>query len=119
MAGKQAYTGGCHCGAVTFEANADLGEVVSCNCSICQKVGSLWSFVPASDFKLLSGDAALTDYQFGKKTLHHQFCRVCGIHSFSSGAMPDGTKMVALNTRCLDGIEPPELTTNMFNGRAL
>ena len=36
----KAYTGGCQCGKVRYEAQADIGEVITCNCSRCRKVGS-------------------------------------------------------------------------------
>jgi hypothetical protein len=37
------YEGGCHCGAVRFEAKTDLGQVITCTCSICAKHGLLHS----------------------------------------------------------------------------
>ena len=52
MASQQA-TGGCHCSAVRFETQVDLGQVVQCNCSIFTKRGALWSFVKAPQFKLI------------------------------------------------------------------
>ena len=67
------YTGGCHCGKVRFEVDMDLKEVISCNCSMCAKRGSLLAFVPEENFTLLSGEDALTDYQFNKKVIHHLF----------------------------------------------
>ena len=46
---------GCQCGKVRYEAEADIGEVITCNCSRCRKLGPLLSAVAMSDFKLLSG----------------------------------------------------------------
>ena len=79
MAETKTYTGGCHCGEVRFEVTADLGSVVSCNCSICQKRGALWTFVPPEQFALRAGADDVKDYQFGKKTIHHFFCPQCGV----------------------------------------
>ena len=35
---KKTYAGGCRCGKVRYEAQADIGEVIMCNCSRCRKV---------------------------------------------------------------------------------
>jgi len=55
MSGAKTYTGGCHCGEMRFEVTIDLGNVIACNCSICQKRGALWSFVPPAKFALRVG----------------------------------------------------------------
>jgi len=119
MAESTTYTGGCHCGAVKFAVTLQLGTAITCNCSICSKTGSLLAFAPASAFKLSSGQDALTDYQFGKKRLHHPFCKRCGIRSFARGVGPDGAEMVAVNVRCLDGVDLGAITLNPFDGRSL
>ncbi len=86
MSEPTTHTGGCHCGKVRYEAKVDLGApVIACNCSMCGRTGTLLSFVPATQFKLLSGEDSLTDYQFNKKAIHHLFCKVCGVKSFARG----------------------------------
>ena len=116
---EKTYTGGCHCGAVRYEAAADLSNVIACNCSICSKKGSLLTFVPRERFKLLSGEGEQTSYQFNKRVIHHMFCRTCGIGSYALGAMPDGTKMAALNVRCLDGVDLASIKLQPFDGASL
>lgn len=115
---KQTYTGGCQCGKVRYEVSADLGEVMSCNCSRCGRLGWLISFVPASDFNLLSGEGGTTNYQFNKHHIHHRFCSTCGIQSFAQGKGPGGAEMVAINARCLDGVDPSVLKVKMVDGRS-
>jgi hypothetical protein len=112
-------TGGCHCGKVKFEVEMAVENAVSCNCSICLKRGSLIDFVPETEFKLLSGEGDLVDYQFKKKVIHHYFCKSCGILSFMKAAKPDGTKMVAINLRCLDNIDLSALKIRDFDGKSL
>ncbi len=85
---KKTYTGGCQCGKVRYEAQADIGEVITCNCSRCRKLGPLLSAVAMSDFKLLSGENEMTDYQFNKRAIHHPFCKTCGIESYAYGKGP-------------------------------
>jgi hypothetical protein len=119
MAEAVEHSGGCHCGAVRYEVETDLGRVMACNCSLCQKRGYLLTFVPAAKFALLSGEDALTDYQFNKKIIHHLFCRTCGVSSFARGRAPDGAEMVAVNVRCLDDVDPDALSVTPFDGKSL
>ncbi|MEQ1712447.1 MAG: GFA family protein [Hyphomicrobium sp.] len=115
----QQHTGSCHCGAVRYEVTADVDKSISCNCSICRRTGMILTFVPASQFTLVSGTDGLSDYQFGKKAIHHLFCKTCGVRSFGRGTGPDGSEMVAINVRCLDGIDPDALTPHKFDGAKL
>lgn len=115
----QTYAGSCHCGAVRYRATLDLEQpVISCNCSMCGRSGTLLTFIPESQFTLESGNDSLTDYQFNKHAIHHNFCKTCGIKSFARGKRPDGTPMVAINARCLEGVELSELKINPFDGRS-
>jgi hypothetical protein len=111
------YTGGCHCKKVRYEVEMEIKNAISCNCSICQKRGSLLAFVPEEKFKLLSGKDSLKDYQFNKHIIHHYFCATCGILSFATGKGPDGVQTRAINIRCLDDIDLEKIPITMFNGR--
>ena len=113
------YKGSCHCGKVQFEAQGDVKTSISCNCSICHRKGTILAFIPETNFKLISGSDNLTDYQFGKKKLHHTFCKTCGVTAFASGTAPDGTKMKAINVRCLEGIDLKTLTIHEYDGKAI
>jgi hypothetical protein len=113
------YQGGCHCGSVRFEVEADLGApVMTCNCSICSKRGHMLTFVPADKLKITKGHDALTDYQFNKMMVHHLFCKTCGVGSFGRGKKPDGTEMAAINVRCLDGVDLKALEVHEVDGRS-
>ncbi len=106
------YSGGCHCGAVRFEADLDVSAgTVKCNCSICAKL-RLWSVqVAPAAFRLLAGEAALADYRGRNPVAHHLFCRICGVHPFEWVDVPNmsGTKYYNVNVACLDGLEIDEL----------
>jgi len=112
------YLGGCQCGKVQFEVALDLDHVISCNCSRCRRLGSLMAFAPATDFKLLSGEEALTEYLFNQHIIHHLFCANCGIESFARGKNPaNGADTVAVNVRCLDNVDLDVLDVRKFDGR--
>jgi hypothetical protein len=113
------HSGGCHCGSVRYEVTTDLGMVLACNCSICQKRGALWTYVGPDEFKLLSGEDELTDYQFNKKIIHRLFCRICGVGSFSKGENEDGSEGFGINVRCLDDVDVESLTLTPYDGRTL
>jgi hypothetical protein len=116
----ETYAGGCQCGKVRYEVEMDIGEVIACNCSRCGRLGSLLAFAPTAQFKLLSGDADLTRYEFNKHRIVHQFCSTCGIQSFAIGTNPKtGAKMAAINVRCLDGIDVDGLRVKKVDGRSL
>ncbi len=118
MGTTKTYTGGCHCGKVRYEVTTDLSFLIDCNCSICSKKGHVLTFVPTTQFKLLSGKDALTDYQFNKHVVHHMFCSTCGISSFGSGKKPDGTEMNSINVRCLDDVDLGALQVTHFDGKS-
>lgn len=119
MLEKKPYEGGCHCGDVRFKAEADLGTVIACNCSHCGRKGLLLNFIPADDFALQSGADRLIEYRFNTHRIEHPFCQTCGVQSFARGKDEDGSDTVALNVRCLDGVDPGALELTHFDGRSL
>jgi hypothetical protein len=112
------HTGGCQCGNVRYEVEADINEVFACNCSRCGRLGSLLTFVPPSNFNLVKGENATTEYQFNRHNIRHLFCATCGIQSFARGKRPDGAEMIAINARCVDGIDPDKLTVKKVDGKS-
>ncbi|UUP17170.1 GFA family protein [Nitratireductor thuwali] len=113
-----AYQGGCHCGKVGFSVEIDLSSPITCNCSYCSKRGSILAFTPAENFVLERGGEDVTEYRFNTKTIAHLFCQTCGIESFARGTMPDGTKMAAVNIRCLEGVDLYAIEPRQFDGRS-
>ena len=110
------HTGSCHCGRVRFEVIAPpVLNVADCDCSICSKAGYLHLIVPKSRFKLLSGEDALTTYQFNTRTAKHLFCSVCGIKAFYvPRSHPDG---YSVNARCLDEGTVEQMTVVPLDGK--
>ncbi len=119
MTDQTTYSGGCHCGAVRYSVKLALSTVIECNCSLCRRRGWLLAFAPAADFTLERGAEALIEYQFNKKRVQHLFCRVCGVQSFGRGDGPDGKATVAINARCLDGVDTSKLTVKQVDGASL
>jgi len=110
------HAGGCHCGAVRFEAALpDRVEAQVCNCSMCEKVGFIHLIIPESRLRITAGQDRLTDYTFNTGVAHHLFCMICGVKSFyRPRSNPDGW---SVNARCLD--DPLALTIEIepFDGQ--
>lgn len=94
-------------------------KAFACNCTICSRVGWLLAFVPPTAFRLVKGEDALTDYQFGKKHIHHVFCKTCGARSFSRGSDGKGKEMVAINLRCCPEVGADKLPVETFDGASI
>ena len=119
MSEAKKHTGGCHCGKVRFEVTLDLSEpALTCNCSMCGRSGTMLRFVPADQFKLLSGSDVLTEYRFNSKMINHLFCSVCGIKAFAAGTGKGGVETRAINVRCLDDVDLQALPTRYIDGKS-
>ncbi len=89
--------GGCHCGFITYEAEADPEQVGLCHCTDCQKFsgGAFRVGIPAPEetFRLLSGEPRTyvkTAESGGKRA--QVFCPQCGTHIYST-SVGEGPKI--------------------------
>jgi len=111
------FKGSCHCGKISFEVEGELKEAMACNCSMCQRRGSLLWFVARDKLKLLSGQDAMASYTFNKHVIQHRFCPTCGIHPFGEGADSKGNAMAAINVRCLEDLDIDSVKVLHHDGR--
>ena len=117
MGDVKTHQGSCHCGAVTYEVETDLSQVIECNCTHCYRKGLLLTFVTPDAFRLKSGEGELVEYLFNKRVIRHQFCRTCGVETFGWGVDPKGQETIAINLRTLTDVEPFSLeATYRFDG---
>lgn len=108
-------TGGCHCGAVRFEARLvdGLNTARRCTCSLCAMRGAIAVSARVEDFVIQRGAGLLTLYQFNTMVAEHWFCSVCGIyihHRRRSKPTEYG-----INVACIDGLSPFDFDTVVVN----
>ncbi|WP_460530789.1 GFA family protein [Chitinimonas naiadis] len=115
---QQLYTGSCHCGAVRFEVSTAITPAMRCNCSLCRRKGALMSpSFPAADLLIVSGEDALTLYQFNTRVARHYFCKHCGIYPFHQTRT--NPLLWRVNLGCLDEVDVYALETGVGDGASL
>jgi len=101
--------GGCHCGKIAYEAEADPDKVSICHCTDCQELtGTAFRvtvFVPPEDFRLLKGEPKTyvkTSADSGNPRAQ-VFCADCGSHLWATGVgdvpQPYGIRVGTLRQR--------------------
>lgn len=113
------YQGSCHCGRIAFEVEGTIDKALACNCSICQRKGSLLWFVPRNQMTITTpvGDNVGV-YVFNKHVIKHIFCRTCGIHTHGEAPDPKGNEVAAVNIRCIEGIDLDKVPVTHYDGRS-
>jgi hypothetical protein len=113
------HPGSCHCGKVAFEVEGDFTSAMACNCSYCRRTGNILAFTGPEHFRLTTPQANASTYLFNKQTISHYFCGACGVSTHGSGVGPDGKRMVAVNLRCVPGVDLGSLTITEVDGAKL
>ncbi|WP_298470363.1 GFA family protein [uncultured Erythrobacter sp.] len=100
-----------------FAITTDFPELTTCDCSICVRKNALMVKVHESEFELLAGEGALSEYPFHTKTARHFFCSNCGIYPFHRKRVtPD---YVGINVFCLDDFDPAGIPVRATIGKEM
>ncbi len=99
-----AWTGQCHCGAVTVAMAIPPTETAQCNCSLCRKTGFIGVYGDPKDIVVKAPEQAMASYVQGDCMIAVWHCKTCGIttHWTPITAPPD---RMGVNARLFD----PEL----------
>ena len=105
------YEGGCLCGAVRFEIEGGIRNIVYCHCSRCRKAqGSAFAangIVAAEGFRIVGGEDRLTGYESTPGQTKY-FCSSCGSPIISRTESRPGEVRVRLGTIESEITERPE-----------
>ena len=99
----------CHCGAVRFEIAEAPSWVLDCNCTLCRRYGTLWSYYRGDDqAKLLKKPdvAATSTYSWNDRTLAFHFCKTCGCLTHFQALAPYPELILGVNARMMVGLDP-------------
>src|SRR5258706_3101228 len=86
----------CHCGAIAYEGEAEVGAIGVCHCADCQALtGSAFRAnvqVPAASFRLLRGEPStyIKTADSGARRAH-AFCGDCGSPIYASAEIDPPT----------------------------
>ena len=76
-------TGSCLCGAIAYEADAELSRIIHCHCQTCRKThGAAFSSVtavPRESFRWTRGSELLDAFESSPGKFR-RFCSRCGSH---------------------------------------
>ena len=111
------HTGSCHCGAVRFRIDAEIPELITCDCSLCRKKNALMAKVHEAGFFMLSDWDAVGEYRWNTKVARHYFCKTCGIYTFHKRrSQPE---FYGVNALCLDDFDETGIPVRRGHGAAL
>lgn len=103
---KSEFQGSCHCGIVRFQVRLSEGLKTArrCDCSYCRMRGAVVVTASLGDFDLISGEEALSLYQFNTHIAKHFFCSRCGIYTHHQRR--SDPHQLGINASCLEGVSP-------------
>lgn len=111
------YQGSCHCNAVQFEIDADVASGVQCDCSLCKRKNAVMLRVHKDKFRLLTGEDALSLYEWNTHAAKHYFCKHCGIYTHHQPRTR--ADMIGVNLGCIDDIDASKLPVERLPGSQL
>lgn len=98
------HAGGCLCGGVRYEFNAEPAMTAVCHCTHCQKTsGSAFSVilgVPADSVRVTKSETLATFKDMGTSGKHvlRKFCNACGAPVISDAAAFPGILFIKAGT---------------------
>ena len=116
------FTGGCFCGAIRYEVNAEPQRIHNCHCDNCRKVtGSAFAtniFVAEDDVVITQGEPKSHSHTADSgSTLVKEFCANCGSHLFGHTTGRPGVKNIKVGS--IDDASFVQPIANLYVKRAL
>ncbi|WP_162784673.1 GFA family protein [Paracoccus suum] len=95
----------CVCGACRITLPQTPTEASDCNCSLCRRLGALWSYHPAQDLAISGPTDSFARAEGASLDIHRCAQSGCVTHwSARPGTFAEGR--VGVNARLFDGFDP-------------
>ena len=105
-------TGGCLCGAVRYEIDGGLREVIGCHCGQCQRThGNFAAYTATAIERLVFLEQRGLAWYQSSDTARRGFCRECGASLFWDPLPKD---YIAVSAGSLDQPSGLQLTKHIF-----
>lgn len=108
--------GSCHCGAVRFDYNATADRAVSCNCSVCRRLGATWIYANADQIRFHMAEGATRRYLRGEGKIGFHSCTTCGCPTHWENMSEPDTGHMAVNLNLCDPAEAAKIPLRHFDG---
>ena len=104
-------TGSCLCGAVTYQVNGPLRDVIACHCTQCRKASGhhVAATSCAQEDIVINGDT-LTWFQSSDRA-KRAFCSICGSNMFWK---PRSGERISIFAGTLDGATGLKMTSQLY-----
>lgn len=114
--GTTVIEGACHCGKVRWRVDHDPPSATACNCTICRRYATLWSYGHQDVDIHVSGETRA--YLWGEKSIGFHFCADCGCVCYWRSVEPgrSGRRRIAVNLRLAEPGEVADIPIEHFDG---
>lgn len=106
----------CHCGNVRVRFPGLPESLVSCNCSICHRLGSLWAHYTSKDVSVDCDRGATETYVWGDEQLAFHHCPSCGCATHYTTTEKAQGDRVGVNCRMVDPALIEGIRIRRFDG---
>lgn len=106
----------CHCGNVTATVDQLPASLVSCNCSICRRLGALWAYYVPADVAVMVREGTTSTYVWGHGNIAFHHCPACGCTTHYTSTGKTKAERIGLNCRMLDPEIVADVPIRYFDG---
>lgn len=106
----------CHCGNVHIETAELPTLIVSCNCSVCFRMGALWGYYSAADVDVHHETAPTDSYRWGDEKIAFHHCPDCGCVTHYTSTEKAENKRTVINFRMVDRHITEKIPLRKFDG---